>query len=114
MSVGVITGGVVQAVFQLPFVLKSGWKVSLTSFKKTFSNEGTKKVISLVIPTIVGMASYQLNDLVSTALAGRAGQGIVSSLQYSLRLQELILGIFAVSIGTVILPDLAGLAKKQK
>lgn len=114
MSVGVIAGGLVQAVFQLPFVLKSGWKVSLTSLKKTFSNEGTKKVISLVIPTIVGMASYQLNDLVSTALAGRAGQGIVSSLQYSLRLQELILGIFAVSIGTVILPDLAGLAKKQK
>ena len=60
------------------------------------------------------MAAYQLNDVVSTALAGKAGTGIVSSLQYSLRLQELILGIFAVSIGTVILPDLSGLAKNEK
>ena len=60
------------------------------------------------------MAAYQLNDLVSTALAGKVGTGTVSSLQYSLRLQELILGIFAVSIGTVILPDLSGLAKKQQ
>ena len=60
------------------------------------------------------MAAYQLNDLVSTAVAGKIGTGTVSSLQYSLRLQELILGIFAVSIGTVILPDLSGLAKKQQ
>ncbi|MBQ0003359.1 MAG: murein biosynthesis integral membrane protein MurJ [Treponema sp.] len=114
MSVGVIIGGCIQALFQLPFVLKTGWHVSFTSLKKTFTNPGTKKVIALIVPTIIGMATYQLNDLVSTALAGRAGEGVVSSLQYSLRLQELILGIFAVSIGTVILPDLTGLAKKEK
>lgn len=113
MSIGVIAGGTIQALFQLPFVLKTGWKVCFTSLKKTFTNPGTKKVIALIIPTIIGMASYQLNDLVSTALAKRVGEGIVSSLQYSLRLQELILGIFAVSIGTVILPDLAGLARNK-
>ena len=60
------------------------------------------------------MAAYQLNDLVSTILAGNAGTGVVSSLQYSLRLQELILGIFAVSIGTIILPDMSSLAKRQE
>jgi putative peptidoglycan lipid II flippase len=60
------------------------------------------------------MAAYQLNDLVSTALAGNAGEGVVSSLQYSLRLQELILGVFAVSIGTVLLPNLAGYAKSSR
>jgi putative peptidoglycan lipid II flippase len=38
----------------------------------------------------------------------------VSSLQYSLRLQELFLGVFAVSIGTVLLPDLAEDAKTGK
>ncbi len=114
MAIGVMAGGTVQAAFQLPFVLKGGWRVSLTSLKKAFSNPGTKKVIALVGPTIIGMAAYQLNDVVSTSLAGHAGTGVVSSLQYSLRLQELILGIFAVSIGTVILPDMAGLAKRQQ
>lgn len=114
MSIGVILGGCVQAFFQWPFVRKTGWKICFTSLKKTFSNPGTKKVISLVVPTIIGMAAYQLNDVVSTSLANRAGNGIASSLQYSLRLQELILGIFAVSIGTVILPDLSGLASSQK
>jgi putative peptidoglycan lipid II flippase len=60
------------------------------------------------------MAAYQLNDLVSTALAGNAGEGVVSSLQYSLRLQELFLGVFAVSIGTVLLPNLAEYAKSAQ
>lgn len=113
MAIGVTVGGCAQALFQLPFVLKTKWKVTFIGLRKTFYNSGTRKVVSLVIPTIIGMASYQLNDLVSTALAGRAGEGIVSSLQYSLRLQELILGIFAVSIGTVILPDMAGFVKKN-
>ncbi|HAK69015.1 MAG TPA: murein biosynthesis integral membrane protein MurJ [Treponema sp.] len=114
MSVGVITGGCVQALFQLPFVLKNKWRISFTSLKKAFSNPGTRKVLSLIGPTIIGMAAYQLNDLVSSALANKTGEGIYSSLSYSLRLQELILGICAVTISTVILPDLTGCAKKQK
>lgn len=114
MAMGTVIGGCIQALFQLPFVLKTGWKVGFTSLKKTFSNPGTKRVLKLIGPTIIGMAAYQLNDLVSTSVAMRAGEGIASSLQYSLRLQELILGIFAVSIGTVILPDLSGLASKKQ
>ena len=114
MAIGVVAGGSIQALFQWPFIRKTGWKMTLTTLKKTFSNPGTKKVIALIAPTIIGMAAYQLNDVVSTSLANRAGEGIASSLQYSLRLQELVLGIFAVSIGTVILPDLSGLAAEKK
>ncbi|MBO4758500.1 MAG: murein biosynthesis integral membrane protein MurJ [Spirochaetaceae bacterium] len=114
MAIGVVTGGTVQALFQLPFVLKTKWTVSFTSLKNAFTNPGTRKVLKLVAPTIVGMAAYQLNDIFSTSIANRVNEGLVSSLQYSLRLQELILGIFAVTIGTVILPDLTGFAKQKK
>ena len=106
MAVGVLAGGTVQALFQIPFVLKNGFRFSLVPLKKAFADPGTKRVLKLIGPTIIGMAAYQLNDLVSTALAGNAGEGVVSSLQYSLRMQELILGIFVASIGTIILPDL--------
>ena len=114
MAVGVMVGGCVQALFQLPFVIKVKWWCGFASIKKAFTNPGTRKVITLIGPTILGMACYQLNDVVSTALAGNAGEGIVSSLQYSLRLQELILGVFAVSIGSVTLPDLSALAKRKE
>ena len=102
-----------EAAIQLPFILKhkSRMRFFFTRLKKAINNPGTRKILRLVGPTIIGMAAYQINDLVSTALAGNAGEGIVSSLQYSLRLQELMLGIFAVSIGTVLLPDLAEHAK---
>ena len=113
MAIGTILGGSVQAVFQWPFIRKTGWKTGITSLKKAFTNPGTRKVMALLAPTIIGIAAYQLNDTVSTALAKHVGPGIASSLQYSLRLQELILGIFAVSIGTVILPDLSGFANKK-
>lgn len=113
MAVGVILGGSVQALFQLPFVLKKGFTFSLINPFKALKNPGTKTVLRLIGPTIIGMAAYQLNDLVSTLLAGNAGEGVLSSLQYSLRLQELILGIFAVTIGTIILPDLSGHASSK-
>jgi putative peptidoglycan lipid II flippase len=118
MAVGVLAGGTAQALFQLPYVLRATKdtinvrNLRFANLAAAFENEGVKRVFMLIGPTVAGMAAYQLNDLVSTALAGRTGVGIVSSLQYSLRLQELILGIFAVSIGTVLLPDFAGLAHR--
>ena len=113
MAIGTILGGSVQAIFQWPFVYKTGWKAGLTSIKKAFTNPGTRKVIGLLAPTIIGIAAYQLNDTVSTLIAKHVSFGVASSLQYSIRLQELILGIFAVSIGTVILPDLSGFANSK-
>jgi putative peptidoglycan lipid II flippase len=113
MAIGVLAGGVAQALFQLPFVLRLGFRFSLAPIARAFRDPGTRAVLRLIGPTIIGMAAYQINDLVSSALAGNAGEGIVSSLQYSLRLQELILGIFAVTIGTVILPDLSGHAARE-
>jgi putative peptidoglycan lipid II flippase len=111
MAAGILLGGFLEAAMQVPFVVKHGFTFFFTGLKKAVNHPGTKTVLKLVGPTIIGMAAYQLNDLVSTALAGNAGEGVVSSLQYSLRLQELILGVFAVSIGTVLLPDLSEHAK---
>ncbi|MDR0602021.1 MAG: murein biosynthesis integral membrane protein MurJ [Treponema sp.] len=114
MATGIFIGGFLEAAIQLPFVIKKGYVFFFVSLKRAAKNPGVRTVLRLIGPTIIGMAAYQLNDLVSTALAGNAGEGIVSSLQYSLRLQELILGVFAVSIGTVLLPDLAEYAKSVR
>ncbi|MDR2865779.1 MAG: murein biosynthesis integral membrane protein MurJ [Spirochaetaceae bacterium] len=113
MAIGIFIGGFLEAAIQLPFILKKGFSFSWVPLIRAIRSPGTKKVLRLIGPTIIGMAAYQLNDVVSTALAGGAGNGVVSSLQYSLRLQELILGVFAVSLGTVLLPDLAEKAKTQ-
>jgi putative peptidoglycan lipid II flippase len=114
MAIGIFTGGLMEAAIQLPFILKQGQRFFFVNLKRAINNPGTRKVLRLISPTIIGMAAYQLNDLVSTILAGNAGEGVISSLQYSLRLQELILGVFAVSIGTVLLPNLTEYAKTSQ
>ncbi|HWR12835.1 MAG TPA: murein biosynthesis integral membrane protein MurJ [Rectinemataceae bacterium] len=112
MAIGVVAGGMAQALWQLPAVLKTGIRFGFISPRAAFKDPGMRKVFRLIGPTIIGMAAYQLNDLVSTAFASRAGTGIASSLQYSIRLQELILGVFAVSAGTVLLPGLTDSVKR--
>jgi putative peptidoglycan lipid II flippase len=114
MALGILIGGFLEAAIQLPFVIKKGYSFFFTGLVRALKNPGTRKALRLIGPTVIGMAAYQLNDLVSTVLAGNAGEGVVSSLQYSLRLQELILGIFAVSIGTALLPELAEYAKTSQ
>jgi len=114
MAIGIIIGGFLEGAIQLPFIVNKGFNFFITGLKRAVNNPGVRKVFRLIVPTIIGMAAYQLNDLVSTALAGRAGEGTVSSLQYSLRLQELFLGVFAVSIGTVLLPNLTEYAKTSQ
>jgi integral membrane protein MviN len=114
MAVGITIGGVAQALCQLPAVLKAGYRFGFIGLGRAFHNPGMKKVFALIAPTIVGMAAYQINIFVSTYLATSAGEGSVAGLQYSLRLQEFVLGVFVISLGTVLLPDLAGSAREGK
>ncbi len=113
IAVGVVAGGVLQIVFQIPFMLKHGYRIVFTSFGKALKHPGTRKVLRLIAPTVIGMGAYQINILFATRIANSAGTGVVSSLQFSNRLLELLLGIFAVSLGTVILPELAQNAKEE-
>jgi len=114
LAVGVLVGGLAQALCQLPAVLRRGYRFRFLPPARAFRNPGIRKVLGLIAPTVLGMAAYQVNELVCTAVASGAGVGVATSLTFSLRLQELVLGIFAVSIGTVMLPDLAERAKRRE
>ena len=112
IAIGVTAGGIIQMLFQIPFMMKTGMRFSFTNLKKAFFHPGVRKVMRLISPTLLGMGAYQINIIATTHIANRAGEGIVSSLQFSNRLEELILGVFIVSLSTVILPELSTDAKK--
>jgi putative peptidoglycan lipid II flippase len=109
MAIGVIAGGLAQALCQLPAVLRAGFRFGFIGLGRAFRDPGMRRVLALIAPTILGMAAYQLNDLVCTSLASSVGAA--AGIQYSIRLQELILGVFAVSAGTVLLPRLTAAAR---
>ena len=102
-AIGVLLGGLLQLLFQLPFVFRLGfrWNPDL------HIGPSVRRALILLIPTLFGAGVYQVNVLISQAIAWGLGAGAVSSLQYSQRLLELTLGVFAVAISTVALPSLA-------
>jgi putative peptidoglycan lipid II flippase len=64
-------------------------------------------MLTLMGPAVFGIAVYQINILVSRALASLLPEGSVTYIYYSNRFLELPLGVFAVAVATVALPSLA-------
>ncbi|MDY7032941.1 MAG: murein biosynthesis integral membrane protein MurJ [Thermodesulfobacteriota bacterium] len=104
LAIGVIIGGIFQLVFQFPFLRNQGIKFRLNF---TFSHPAIKRIGILMLPAIFGAAVYQLNILISTILASFLPEGSVSYLYYAIRLIEFPLGIFAVAVGTAVLPTMS-------
>lgn len=107
---GVFIAGVVQLVFQLPFLARLRL---LPQPKMDWGHPGVRRIFKLMLPAIFGVSVSQINLLLDTVLASLLPTGSVSWLYYSDRLSELPLGVFAVAIGTVILPKLSRLHAQE-
>jgi putative peptidoglycan lipid II flippase len=104
LAVGVLIGGVLQLLLQLPFVIQKGvwfWR------KTAFLHPGIKKIGRLMLPAVFGAAVYQINIFVATLLASLLPEGSVSYLYYADRLVQFPLGIFAIATATAVLPSLS-------
>jgi putative peptidoglycan lipid II flippase len=110
MALGVLLGGLGQWAVQIPSLKKEGYK-----YKPLFSlkDEGVRRIIILMTPAILGLASTQINIFVNTLIASFLPQGSVSYLNFSFRLMHFPLGIFGVAVATVTLPVVATYAAKK-
>ena len=111
LAIGVIFGGALQTLIQLPTIIKKGygWKKRLH-----FKQPEVIKIAKLMGPAILGLAVYELNLMVDTLLASTLPEGSISYLYYGNRLVQLPLGVFAVALAVVLLPTLSGHAAKGK
>lgn len=101
---GVFIGGMVQLLFQIPFLIKIG---QFPKFRWGWQNSGVQKILKLMIPAMFGVSVAQINLLLDTLLASFLVTGSISWLYYSDRLVEFPLGIFGIALSTVILPSLS-------
>ncbi len=104
LALGFLAGGVVQFLFQLPFLYRLG---CLVVPKFGWNHPGVAKIRKLMLPAIFSVSVSQINLIVNTVIASFLVTGSLSYLYYSDRLLEFPIGIFAVAIGTVILPALS-------
>ena len=110
LSVGVLVAGVVQLLFQIPFLKRE--KLTMRPRIKArpedgVANEGVMKVFKLILPAIFGVSVAQINVVVNTVLASFLVTGSISWLYYSDRLMEFPVGVFGIALGTAMLPHLS-------
>ena len=100
---GVLIGGVVQLLFQIPFLIKIK---KLPKFKRgNHPAVGTLK--KRMLPALFGVSVSQINLLIDTMIATLLVSGSVSWLYYSDRLLELPLALIGIALATVALAKLS-------
>ncbi len=108
MAVGTLIGGATQFLMQVPSLYKAGFRFSpLVSF----TDEGVRRVMSLMAPAILGTSAVQINVLINTFFVSSIDGG-VSWLGYAFRLMQFPIGVFGVAIGTASVPVLSRLASQ--
>ena len=104
MAVGVVVGGILQFLVVLPTFIKI---VKNYEFKIDFKDEDLKKIFILMIPMLFGIFARQINSIVDQFFASHLASGGVSALENATRIYNLPLGVFGISIATVIYPTLS-------
>lgn len=103
LSCGALLGGFLQLLAPALALTKSGWR---PRFDFT-STPHMQMLWKLFLPGVLGAAALQINALVSRVLAFGLNDTATTTLNYVNRLIELPLGLFAISIATVIFPQMS-------
>ena len=106
---GVLAAGVAQLAFQAPSLRRVGM---LVAPRPDWRHEGARQVGRLFVPAAFAASAGQINALVGSQIASLLEEGSVSWFYYADRLMELPIGIVAIAIGTVLLPNLSRLRNR--
>jgi len=98
---GTVLGGLMQLIFPMPKAHGYGWKLWP---RFDWNNLELKKVYTLSLPAVVGVAAVQVNVMVNAGWASSMGEGAVVYFNSAFRLMQLPIGLFGVAIGLVVLP----------
>ena len=83
------------------------WRNRLPIPKLNFKNEGVKNFLKLILPAILAGGIFHINLLIDTIFASLLETGSPTWLYVSDRLIQFPMGIFAIAVGTVLLPTLS-------
>ncbi len=104
LSCFILLGGFLHVAVELPPLRRIGFK-----FRWIWDTgyAGLKRTGTLLLPVVLSFAVVQINIAVGMTLGMAIGPGANSSLWYGNRLMQFPLGIFAMAMGTALLPMLA-------
>ncbi|MGV8155204.1 MAG: murein biosynthesis integral membrane protein MurJ [Alkaliphilus sp.] len=110
LMIAAVLAVVSQLIFVLPSAFKSGFRYK---FRINLGDVYLKKNAKLAIPVLLGVMVHQVNVIIDRTLASTLVAGSISALNFANRLNGLILGVFVVSITTVVFPMLSKSASEN-
>jgi len=111
VGIALLAGGVLQVLILVPQLTRC---VGLPRPRPAFRDPDVRRIGSLAMPVIFGLAILQVNVLVDRLIAELCvpGDGAVSALYYGNRLVQFPLAIIGVAVSTAAFPLLSQLAAK--
>ena len=107
---GVFFAGLIQLLFQLPFVSQLGF---LQVPKLNVRDSKIRKVVQAMALIIIGVSSGQISIILNGIYASYLEKGSITWQYISDRIMELPSSLLGVALGTVLLPTLATYTSKQ-
>ncbi len=104
LALGVLVGGLSQTLIQVWGIRKQLLKSRTQGFPWS---KDLRKVCKLMGPMVVAGSAGQVNVLVNTNFATALQEGSVTWLNFSFRVLQLPIGVFAVGLGIISLPALS-------
>ena len=100
LAVGVVIGGVMQILIQIPSLMRTGWRFR---WIWDLAHPGVRQVARLIGPRLFGIGIVQIDVLVGTQFASHMVEGSVASIGLADRVMELVLGGYAIALSTAML-----------
>ena len=107
MVIGVLSGGLLQIIFQLPLFYKKGYDLKLNF---NFKNHYFKRIMKNWFPVVATASIFAINSQIAIRFASGLETGSSSALSYAIVFWQFPFGIFSASITTVLFPKMSRLA----
>ncbi|OQY24285.1 MAG: murein biosynthesis integral membrane protein MurJ [Anaerolineaceae bacterium 4572_32.2] len=109
MAAGLLVGSALQVAFQLP-----GLRGARVRFTLDFRHPALRRIGSLYLPILIGLAVDTLAVLLSYNLASRIGEGSISWMEYAATIIQFPLGLVVTAVSIAILPTLSQYAEAEE
>lgn len=111
LAAGVMLGGVLQLAVQIPALHRLGLlprlAVSPAKIRAAWQDSGTRRILAMMGPALLGVGVAQLSLLINTQIASHLTPGSVSWISFADRLMEFPIALLGVALGVVLVPQLS-------
>jgi len=101
---GVVLGGVLHLLIQVPAFIFSGFRYKLDF---NFKHPGVSKTLGLMAPRSLGLGAGQLNTVAITAIASTLASGSIAIFNLANNLSSIMVNAVAVSLSTAVFPSMS-------